>query len=45
VRFDDPPAWAVWLSLAYPVYYVVLSVMLDAKARAARRPEFYEPPP
>lgn len=43
-RYENPPAWAVWLSLAYPVYYLVLSVALDLKARAARRPEFHEPP-
>lgn len=36
VQFDDPPAWAVGLSLAYPVYYVVLSVALDARARTGR---------
>ena len=44
LRFDNPPRWAVWLSLVYPAYYVLLSVMLDAKARAARPPEFHEPP-
>ena len=43
IRYNDPPKWAVWLSLVYPAYYVALSVMLDAKARAARRPEFHEP--
>ncbi len=44
LRYDAPPPWVVWLSLVYPAYYLALSVVLDAKARAARRPEFHEPP-
>jgi phosphatidylcholine synthase len=43
-RFRAPPAWAVWLSLVYPAYYLALSLFLDARARAARRPEFHERP-
>ena len=44
VKYDAPPRWAVWLSLVYPAYYVALSVMLDAKARASHRPEFHGTP-
>ncbi len=29
------PSWAVWASLAYPVFYVVLSAWLDVKGRRA----------
>ena len=36
VRYDAPPAWAVWLSLVYPVFYVALSIWLDATSRASR---------
>ena len=32
-RYPHPPAWMTWLSLAYPVYYVGLSVWLDARSR------------
>ena len=35
-RYDAPPPWALWLSLAYPLYYVVLSAWLDARSRATR---------
>lgn len=35
-RYDAPPAWAVWLSLVYPLYYVALSAWLDVRSRATR---------
>jgi len=31
VALPDPPRWLVWGSLAYPVYYVVLSLVLNAR--------------
>ena len=30
-RLPDPPPWLVWTSLAYPVYYVALSLWLTAR--------------
>jgi phosphatidylcholine synthase len=33
--YPRPPAALVWASLAYPAFYVVLSVALDARARRA----------
>lgn len=34
-QYDHPPAWAVWLSLVYPAFYLGLSVWLDVRSRAA----------
>ena len=34
--YPRPPAALVWASLAYPAFYVVLSVVLDARMRARR---------
>jgi len=31
LALPDPPRWLVWASLGYPVYYVVLSLALDAR--------------
>lgn len=31
VALPDPPRWLVWVSLAYPAYYAVLSLVLDAR--------------
>lgn len=37
--YPQPRAWLVWASLAYPAFYVALSIALDARARTAgRRP-------
>jgi phosphatidylcholine synthase len=33
-RLPDPPAWLLWASLAYPAYYVALSLWLTARRRA-----------
>jgi phosphatidylcholine synthase len=35
--YPAPPAPLVWASLAYPAFYVALSLALDARLRAARR--------
>jgi phosphatidylcholine synthase len=35
--YPAPPAPLVWASLAYPAFYVALSLALDARVRAARR--------
>ena len=32
-RYPEPPAWLLWLSLVYPIFYVVLSLALDRKER------------
>lgn len=32
---DAPPAWVLWPSLVFPVYYIVLSVVLDRRQRRA----------
>jgi phosphatidylcholine synthase len=37
MRYPSPPVWLIWVSLAYPVFYVGLSIMLDAKSRQSRR--------
>jgi phosphatidylcholine synthase len=34
--YHSPPAWLVWLSLTYPVFYVGLSVWLDVRSRPSR---------
>ena len=34
--YPRPPAALVWASLAYPIFYVVLSVVLDRRVRARR---------
>jgi len=37
--YPRPAPWLVWASLAYPAFYVVLSIALDARSReAGRRP-------
>jgi phosphatidylcholine synthase len=35
-RYADVPAWLMWVSLVYPVFYVVLSVWLDVQTRRRR---------
>ena len=34
VRFDDSPAWLIWGSLLYPVYYVALSLYITLEERS-----------
>ena len=34
--YPTPPAWVMWLSLAYPVFYVALSAYLDFRSRPSR---------
>jgi hypothetical protein len=31
--YPRPPAWLMWLSLLYPIFYIVLSTWLDATSR------------
>jgi phosphatidylcholine synthase len=35
--YPGPAPWLVWASLAYPAFYVVLSIALDARSREAGR--------
>jgi phosphatidylcholine synthase len=37
LQLPTPPLSLVWLSLVFPVYYVVLSLVLDARRRQVRR--------
>jgi len=36
LRLPDPPGWAVWLSLGFPVYYTLLSFALHVRRGRAR---------
>jgi phosphatidylcholine synthase len=38
VRYTDVPAWLMWVSLVYPLFYGVLSVWLDARTRQSPPP-------
>jgi phosphatidylcholine synthase len=37
IEYAHPPAWLVWVSLVYPVYYVAISVYLDRRTPRQRR--------
>lgn len=36
LRLPDPPGWAVWLSLVFPIYYALLSFALHARRGRAQ---------